>query len=192
MYDKLQIDSLMLLYAWVQSCPIDSLDKCVLPLLRATARDGACNTIRCHRLAHSFIQCMVQCLQVAALPRPASLTALAAAAAAMHLQEMGYNAIHFNQLAHSWLRDVRIHNSDSGFYSWGMVFCTISGLEITSGDRWVSRLCLGRLQQQCKAAKSRRQSVDKQLQILGHGLLHNHMWVTLLNLVAGVEDCLLL
>jgi hypothetical protein len=51
------------------------------------------------------------------------------------LQEMGYNAIHFNQLAHSWLRDVRIHNSDSGFYSWGMVFCSISGLEITSGDR---------------------------------------------------------
>jgi hypothetical protein len=51
------------------------------------------------------------------------------------LQEMGYNAVHFNQLAHSWLRDVRIHNSDSGFYSWGMVFCTITGLEITSGDR---------------------------------------------------------
>jgi hypothetical protein len=53
----------------------------------------------------------------------------------VHLQEMGYNAIHFNQLAHSWLRHVRIHNSDSSFYSWGMVFCTITGLEITSGDR---------------------------------------------------------
>ncbi|KAF6262421.1 hypothetical protein COO60DRAFT_1676006 [Scenedesmus sp. NREL 46B-D3] len=55
-----------------------------------------------------------------------------------HLMEMGYNAVHFNQLAHSWVRDVRIHNSDSGFYSWGMVFCTISGLEITSGDRGYS------------------------------------------------------
>jgi hypothetical protein len=50
-------------------------------------------------------------------------------------QELGYNAIHFNQLAHSWVRDVRIHNSDSGFYSWGMVFCTILNLEISSGPR---------------------------------------------------------
>jgi len=33
------------------------------------------------------------------------------------------------------VRDVRIVNSDSAFYSWGMVFCTISGLEVASGDR---------------------------------------------------------
>lgn len=51
------------------------------------------------------------------------------------VQEAGYNGIHFNQLAHSWVRDVRIINSDSAFYSWGMVFCTLSGLEIASGDR---------------------------------------------------------
>jgi hypothetical protein len=43
------------------------------------------------------------------------------------LQELGYNAIHFNQLAHSWIRNVRILNSDSAFYSWGMVFSTITG-----------------------------------------------------------------
>jgi hypothetical protein len=43
------------------------------------------------------------------------------------VQEPGYNAIHFNQVAHSWVRDVRIINSDSAFYSWGMTFCTITG-----------------------------------------------------------------
>lgn len=48
---------------------------------------------------------------------------------------MGYNAIHFNQLGNSWLRDVKIYNSDSAFYSWGMVFCTVTDLEISSGDR---------------------------------------------------------
>lgn len=50
-------------------------------------------------------------------------------------QERGYNGIHFNQLAHSWVRDVRIHNADSGFYSWGMVASTVSGLTISSGAR---------------------------------------------------------
>jgi hypothetical protein len=50
-------------------------------------------------------------------------------------QEAGYNGIHFNQVAHSWVRDVRVLNSDSAFYSWGMVFCTISGLEVASGNR---------------------------------------------------------
>ena len=48
---------------------------------------------------------------------------------------MGYNAVHFNQLANSWMRDVRIHNSDSAFYSWGMVFSTVVDLEVSSGDR---------------------------------------------------------
>lgn len=33
------------------------------------------------------------------------------------------------------MRDVRIVNSDSAFYSWGMVFSTISGLEVASGNR---------------------------------------------------------
>ena len=50
-------------------------------------------------------------------------------------QEAGYNGIHFNQVAHSWVRDVRVVNSDSAFYSWGMVFCTLTGLEVASGDR---------------------------------------------------------
>lgn len=50
-------------------------------------------------------------------------------------QEAGYNGIHFNQVAHSWVRDVRVVNSDSAFYSWGMVFCTITGLEVASGNR---------------------------------------------------------
>ncbi len=45
----------------------------------------------------------------------------------MCTQELGYNAIHYNQLAHSWLKDVRVVNSDSAFYSWGMIFCTITG-----------------------------------------------------------------
>lgn len=50
-------------------------------------------------------------------------------------QEAGYNGIHFNQVAHSWVRDVRVVNADSAFYSWGMVFCTITGLEVASGNR---------------------------------------------------------
>lgn len=33
------------------------------------------------------------------------------------------------------MRDVRVLNSDSAFYSWGMVFCTITDLEVASGDR---------------------------------------------------------
>jgi hypothetical protein len=53
----------------------------------------------------------------------------------MCLQEAGYNGIHFNQVAHSWVRDVRVVNSDSAFYSWGMVFCTLTGLEVASGNR---------------------------------------------------------
>lgn len=56
-------------------------------------------------------------------------------ACAVSPQEAGYNGIHFNQVAHSWVRDVRVLNSDSAFYSWGMVFCTIAGLEVASGDR---------------------------------------------------------
>lgn len=55
--------------------------------------------------------------------------------ACLPVQEAGYNGIHFNQVAHSWVRDVRLLNSDSAFYSWGMVFCTISGLEVASGNR---------------------------------------------------------
>lgn len=50
------------------------------------------------------------------------------------LQEAGYNGIHFNQLAHSWVRNVRVVNSDMAFYSWGCTFCTIDGLEV-AGDR---------------------------------------------------------
>jgi hypothetical protein len=50
-------------------------------------------------------------------------------------QEAGYNGIHFNQVAHSWVRDVRVVNADSAFYSWGMVFCTLTGLEVASGNR---------------------------------------------------------
>jgi hypothetical protein len=57
------------------------------------------------------------------------------AACAVSPQEAGYNGIHFNQVAHSWVRDVRVLNSDSAFYSWGMVFCTIDSLEVASGDR---------------------------------------------------------
>jgi len=32
------------------------------------------------------------------------------------LQEAGYNALHFNQLAHSWVKNVKFTNTDSAFY----------------------------------------------------------------------------
>lgn len=41
-----------------------------------------------------------------------------------HLQEPGYNALHFNGVTHGWVSNVRILNSDSAIYCWGCVFST--------------------------------------------------------------------
>jgi hypothetical protein len=37
------------------------------------------------------------------------------------VQEAGYNALHFNQLANSWVRNVGFINTDAGFYCWCVV-----------------------------------------------------------------------
>jgi hypothetical protein len=34
------------------------------------------------------------------------------------LQEAGFNALHFNQMANSWVRNVKFVNTDSAFYCW--------------------------------------------------------------------------
>ena len=47
-----------------------------------------------------------------------------------HFTEKGFNAIHVNGAAQSWVRDVAIHNADSGITVGGSVFCTVSGIVI--------------------------------------------------------------
>jgi hypothetical protein len=43
-----------------------------------------------------------------------------------HFKEKGYNAIHINQNHNSWVRNVRILNSDSAIYLWGSAFTSVS------------------------------------------------------------------
>jgi hypothetical protein len=58
-----------------------------------------------------------------------------------HPQEDGYNAIHFNQLANSWVRNVRIVNADAGVYFWGTQHCTVTGVEITATQSRATPAC---------------------------------------------------
>jgi len=54
-----------------------------------------------------------------------------------HFTERGMNAIAMNAVSHSWIRDVRIANCDSGIFLAG-AFCTIDGLVFES-DRTPDR-----------------------------------------------------
>jgi hypothetical protein len=45
-----------------------------------------------------------------------------------HFLEAGYNGIHFNQVAHGWLRGLSILNSDSAIYLWGCTFVSVEDL----------------------------------------------------------------
>ncbi|MFA4945569.1 MAG: glycosyl hydrolase family 28-related protein [Lentisphaeria bacterium] len=45
--------------------------------------------------------------------------------------ELGYNAIELTGVAHCWIRDVRIHNAESGIYASGM-HCTLAGIVFTA------------------------------------------------------------
>ena len=49
-----------------------------------------------------------------------------------HLKEAGYNAIHFNQVADGWVRDVTIVNSDAGVYLWGAQSCAVDNVRIAT------------------------------------------------------------
>ncbi|AWV91426.1 MYXO-CTERM domain-containing protein [Bradymonas sediminis] len=53
-----------------------------------------------------------------------------------HLNELGYNAVHFNNAWHAWVRDVRVLNADLGVSFTSSFFCTASGVTLaTTGDR---------------------------------------------------------
>lgn len=52
-----------------------------------------------------------------------------------HFTEMGFNAIQMNGVAHSWVREVRIRNADSGVLLGGSVFCTVTGIVIEAKRR---------------------------------------------------------
>lgn len=45
--------------------------------------------------------------------------------------ELGYNAIALDGVAHCWVRDVRIHNAESGIFVKGL-HCTVEGVVLTS------------------------------------------------------------
>jgi hypothetical protein len=47
-----------------------------------------------------------------------------------HLKENGFNALMFNQMANSWVRDVRFLNADTAVYFWGTIFSTVQDVEI--------------------------------------------------------------
>jgi len=49
-----------------------------------------------------------------------------------HFKEQGYNAIHLNQNHNSWVRNVRILNSDSAIYLWGTAFCSVSDVVLAT------------------------------------------------------------
>lgn len=71
--------------------------------------------------------CRILALQhVFPITEPCSLStaALLALRYPGHFGEPGYNAIHFNGLVNSWIRDVTIVNSDSAIYTWGVSFST--------------------------------------------------------------------
>lgn len=47
-----------------------------------------------------------------------------------HLAETGFNALHFNQLANSFVKDVRFLNADTAIYFWGVAFSTVQDVTI--------------------------------------------------------------
>jgi hypothetical protein len=47
-----------------------------------------------------------------------------------HLNEEGLNALHFNQVANSWIKDVRFVNADTGIYMWGTAFNTVQDVDV--------------------------------------------------------------
>jgi hypothetical protein len=49
-----------------------------------------------------------------------------------HWLEVGYNGIQFKNVAHSWVDDVVIHNSDSGIYVQASTACTIRAVTLTA------------------------------------------------------------
>ncbi len=49
-----------------------------------------------------------------------------------HFSEQGYNAIAAQQVAHCWIRNIKINNADSGITLGEGTFCTISGITISS------------------------------------------------------------
>ncbi|WIA36046.1 hypothetical protein OEZ86_007405 [Tetradesmus obliquus] len=49
-----------------------------------------------------------------------------------HLKEDGLNAVMFNQMAQSWIKDVRFLNSDTAVYFWGVSFSTVQDVEIAT------------------------------------------------------------
>lgn len=53
-----------------------------------------------------------------------------------HFNELGYNAIHFDDAVDSWVRDVTIQNADYGVSFTYAYFCTATGVTLeTTGDR---------------------------------------------------------
>lgn len=49
-----------------------------------------------------------------------------------HFAELGYNPVEIGaSAAHCWLRDIRVHNADSGPYVRGS-FCTLEGIQLTA------------------------------------------------------------
>lgn len=55
-----------------------------------------------------------------------------------HFKEIGYNPVQIgSSAAHCWLRDIHVHNADSGPYIRGF-FCTIDGIRFTADEARVS------------------------------------------------------
>ena len=64
------------------------------------------------------------------------------AAYAGHFKEIGSNAIALEGVAHCWVREVRIHNADSGIFAGGGAFNTIRDVVLTA-DRPEGAGCCG-------------------------------------------------
>ena len=57
------------------------------------------------------------------------------------MQEAGFNAIHFNQLSNSWVRNVRVENADAGVYFWGTQHCTVTDFEMAFDKKRATEEC---------------------------------------------------
>jgi len=51
-----------------------------------------------------------------------------------HLREDGYNAIHMNQVADGWVRNVRVLNADAAVYWWGTQSCSVESVVIDATE----------------------------------------------------------
>lgn len=56
-----------------------------------------------------------------------------------HFTELGYNGIAFSRASDCWVKDVTMHNADSGVYLSGAMFTTIDGITFTSERAWKDR-----------------------------------------------------